>query len=72
VLEDEQRLRLTDLIELGCLRENDLGDLDALRCVYREHRRDERRIARSVRLNVKPIWNSNLQSGANRSPWSRI
>ena len=72
VFEYQQRLRLADLIELGRRWENDLADGHSLWRVHGEHRRNKGRVSRRIRLDVKPLWNSNLESGADRRTRRRI
>ena len=72
VLEYQQRLRLADLIELGRRRENDLADGHSLWRVHGQNRWNKRRVSRRIRLDVKPLRNSNLESGADRRTRRRI
>ena len=72
VFEYQQRLRLADLIELARRWENDLADGHSLWRVHGEHRWNKGRVSRRIRLDVKPLWNSNLESGADRRTRRRI
>src|SRR4029434_9887951 len=72
VLEDQQRLRLPNLLEFGCRWENDLAGFNAVRSVDREYRWDQCWVARRIGLDVKPLWYSDLNRGANGRPWRRV
>ena len=63
MLEHGERLWEARLLEVGRLGKDDLGDANAGGRVERELRRDQRRVARRIRLNVELWWKPHLHRG---------
>mgnify|MGYP003694475285 CR=1 FL=1 len=65
-LEDGQRLILTELLEIGGRRPDDLLDGHAWRSIDGQFGGDQIRIARLVRLRVQPFGYGDFQADADR------